>query len=96
MLLRLHFLLIVATPALLVSPPAEGPMLVLPLWPGDEAGTVNWVRSSGASLVGRGPYRGSLVVVGSRSALAPAAIANGALLAAASSYACSPLEGVRA
>ena len=72
--------LVVAAAALMLLPAAEGLMLVVPLVPGRPAATIRWLLPTGALLAAPGPYAGSFVVEGSRAALLPAAMANGALL----------------
>jgi hypothetical protein len=72
--------LVGATAALTVTPPAQGMMLVVPLRPVSPASTLEWVVPTGARLVAPGPYTGSFVVYGTRSALMGSAIAHSSLL----------------
>jgi len=51
-------------------PPAEGRILLVPVTDRDANATARLALSSGAALLGAGPMRGSLVVVGSRARLA--------------------------
>lgn len=72
--------LLVAAAALGLAPPATGVMLIAPLVPGPAAATLNWALPAGALLVAPGPYAGSIIVFGTRSALFTAAILHGTLL----------------
>jgi hypothetical protein len=76
----LQSMLVAATATLAMIPAADGLMLVVPLVPGRPATTIRWLLPTGAMLAAPGPYAGSFVVEGSRAALLPAALANGALL----------------
>jgi hypothetical protein len=78
--MTLQCTLVVATAALMVTPPSEGMMLVAPLFPGSPALTLGWVLPAGARLVAPGPYSGSFIVYGARSALGVSAITHGTLL----------------
>ncbi|MFK3891540.1 hypothetical protein [Sphingomonas sp. NPDC079357] len=51
-------------------PPAEGRILLVPMVDRDVNATARVALSAGATLLGAGPLRGSLVVVGSRARLA--------------------------
>jgi hypothetical protein len=73
-------LLVAVVVAQPMMPAANGLMLVAPLVPGRPATTIRWLLPTGATLAAPGPYAGSFVVEGSRAALLPAALANGALL----------------
>ena len=72
--LILQCALVSGTAALTLAPPAEGVMLVAPLLPTSSAATLDWVLPTGAGLVASGPYPGSFVVYGTRSALLATAI----------------------
>jgi hypothetical protein len=74
--------LIAVTALVALLPPADGMILVAPLIPGRPAETIGWLLPTGALLAASGPYDGAFVVKGSRAALLPAAIANGAVLLA--------------
>ena len=74
--------------ALTLTPPAEGVMLVAPLRPVSPALTLGWVLPTGARLVAPGPYTGSFVVYGSRSALIAVAITHSTLLLNARFFGC--------
>lgn len=81
--------LVVLGVALVLAPPADGPMLILPLWPTSTAATLGWAFIDvDARLVGIGPLAGSVVVSASRDRLFPAAIKHGALLVAARAVPC--------
>lgn len=51
-------------------PPAQGRILLIPVVDRDVNATARLALSSGAALLGEGPLRGSLVVVGSRARIA--------------------------
>lgn len=72
--------LVGATAALMLTPPAEGMILVAPLLPVSSAPPLDWVLPTGARLVAPGPYTGSVIVYGARSALIASAITHGTLL----------------
>lgn len=55
---------------LALSPPADGAMLLLPLWGADEGDAVTLAIAAGALPLARGPLPGSLVVTGRSSAFA--------------------------
>lgn len=68
-----------------LAPPAEGPMLLVPLLPG-HAGSVaalNLALGSGATLLAAGPLSGSLIVRGNRARLLGPLLASGTLVLAA-------------
>lgn len=72
--------LVGATAALMLTPPAEGMMLVAPLLPVSAARTLDWVLPAGARLVAPGPYTGSFIMYAARSALIASAITHSTLL----------------
>lgn len=75
-----HCALVGVAAAITATPPAEGMMLVAPLHPVSTAQTLKWVLPTGARLVAAGPYQGSLVVYGKRSALFSPAFRHGTVL----------------
>ncbi|MCG6119634.1 MAG: hypothetical protein MEP44_03215 [Blastomonas sp.] len=75
-----HCVLVGGTAAVVATPPAEGMMLVAPLYSVSSAHTLGWVLPTGARPVAAGPYEGSFVVYGTRSALIATALAHGTLL----------------
>lgn len=81
--------LVGAAATVTLVPPAEGTMLVLPLLPVSPGRTLEWVGPTGARWVAPGPYSGSLIVYGTRSALTAAALTHGALLLNSRFAACS-------
>lgn len=70
-------------------PPADGPMLIVPIRPASAGATVAWASAAGAELRGAGPYEGSFFVNGARARLAGPALRAGALLIAARGGGCS-------
>lgn len=76
----LQCLLLLAAGTLAFVPPARGQMLILPLYPGDDAATAIWAVDASARLIAPGPYPGAWYVDGARSTLAGAALRRGALL----------------
>lgn len=88
--MTLQCALVGGTAALTLAPPAEGVMLVAPLLPGAPASTLDWVLPTGAGLVAPGPYAGSVVVYGTRSALIASAIKHGTLLLTFRISGCGP------
>jgi hypothetical protein len=80
--------LVAGTALLALAPAPDGLMLVAPLRPVTPGATVHWLLPTGALLAAPGPYPGSFVVEGSRAALLPAALANGAVLLSASFSGC--------
>lgn len=89
---RLGGALALAAAALLLPllPPAEGPMLVMSWGAAPAAIAV----ANGATLLGKGPWPGSLVVSGSRRRLVPALLAAGGIAVAAPALLCSRTEAV--
>jgi hypothetical protein len=82
-LVALQLALAAALPAALAfAPPAEGRMILVPLWPQAADRLVARSAAAGARLVGHGPLPRSLVVSGRRAALAPAMAAGVLILAA--------------
>lgn len=55
---------------LTIWPPVSGNILLVPLTINDSNAVAKAALASGALLVGRGPFRGSLVVFGNRSSIA--------------------------
>ena len=80
---------------LALTPPARGPILILSL-SGDAGAPVRVALAHGARLLGPGPLPGSMVVVGERAALSPAARDAGLLLLAAPFAGCGEGPEVRA
>lgn len=75
-----HCALVGGTALVAGMPPAEGMMLVAPLYTVSSAQTLQWVLQTGARPVAAGPYEGSWVVYGQRSALTATALTHGTLL----------------
>ncbi len=63
-------------------PPSKGAMLILPMAP-DRESTARWAINAGASILAAGPTTGSLIVLGERDRMAPAALKHTSLLIAA-------------
>ncbi|WP_231023499.1 hypothetical protein [Sphingomonas sp. IC-11] len=76
-------------------PPADGPMLVLPVRPASAGSTIAWATEAGARLRGPGPYEGSYFVNGERARLIGPALEAGALLIAARGGGCDPERNTR-
>ncbi|VXC66780.1 hypothetical protein [Sphingomonas sp. 8AM] len=61
---------VIALAIMSLYPPTEGRILLIPIVDRDVNATARLALSSGAALLGAGPLRGSLVVVGNRARLA--------------------------
>lgn len=61
---------ITALAIMTLYPPAEGRILLVPVMERDVNATARLALASGAALLGEGPLRGSLVVIGSRTRIA--------------------------
>lgn len=72
---------------LMLAPPAEGAMLIVPSFAGPAA-AINAAIRADATLIGRGPLPGSVVVRGRRDAMLSDVIAAGAVLVAARPMGC--------
>ena len=84
-------LLLTGSAMLALAPPARGPMLLLPVSAG--AGeAINLSLAQGARLIGRGAFRGSVVVDGDRAAILPALLRHGTIVLAASPVLCGDLQ----
>lgn len=68
--------------ALLLSPPAEGALLIVPIM-GTGVGALNAATGAGARLVGEGTLPGSLVVEGRRDTMLAAVLRAGGVIIAA-------------
>jgi hypothetical protein len=68
---------------LLLKPPAEGAMLILPLASSGEGAAVRFARERDLALLGSGPVRGSVVVQGTRAQALAGAWSAGMLVTAA-------------
>ncbi|RYY47628.1 MAG: hypothetical protein EOP59_00785 [Sphingomonadales bacterium] len=80
----LQLVAVVATgAALALSPPAQGRMLLVPLWPGAEQGMIARATRHNALLLGRGPLPRSFVVSGSRTSVSAGMLGRGVLVIAA-------------
>lgn len=84
MLIGVQGLLAGAALLLAAVPPADGPMLVIAFGSLPAAALL----SGEATLLGRGPLPGSIIVRGSRARLMPGLLAGGALAFAAPSIIC--------
>lgn len=73
--------------ALALMPPAQGRMLLVPVWPGSDTRLASLAIDRGARLIATGPVAGSLVVDGERARLAPL-LARGVLPLAAVALDC--------
>lgn len=77
--------------ALLLSPPAEGALLIVPL-AGSGTGALNAALGGGARLVGAGEWPGSLIVEGRRDAMMAAVLRAGGVIVAARPALCGRTE----
>lgn len=73
---------------LALNPPIEGAMLAIPLERSSQGVLANVALKEGASLLGAGPFAGSLIVYGRRYQLQPAFWRVGAVLIAAPAPLC--------
>jgi hypothetical protein len=72
---------------LMLAPPAEGAMLIVPSFAGPAAAIDAAIRAD-ARLIGRGPLPGSVVVRGRRDAMLAGVVAAGAIVIAARPMGC--------
>jgi len=72
-----------------LHPPANGPMVLLPLDGAASAQTLAWATRSGARPISRGPYRGAWIVSGARAELIAPAFRHFTLILAAGAAGCS-------
>jgi hypothetical protein len=77
-------------------PPASGAMLLVPVGRGDVNAGARIALASGATLLGVGPFPGSLVVVGDRARIAGQRGASGFVLLAAPPAGCGAHAAARA
>lgn len=77
-------------------PPEAGRMLLVPIWSNDGGLTVRTAMSSGALLIGTGPWRGSIVVQGNYHDLAASAWRQKILIIAAPLAGCGAAEIAKA
>lgn len=73
---------------LALTPPATGRMLIVPLLGGNGGSAVRLAIDHGASLVAAGPFSGSVVIMGDRARLEPAAWSAGMMMVAAPPSGC--------
>lgn len=78
----------VAMAVVALRPPESGRMLLVPIWSGSEGRAAQLAVNSGATLIGVGPLRGSVVVRGKRADLAGLAWHDNILMMAAPSAGC--------
>lgn len=76
---------------LVLAPPVQGRMLLVPLFGQASASAV--AVDAGARLVARGRFGGSLVVMGERGRLGPAALLQGVLVLSAPALLCGAAAG---
>ena len=74
-----------------VSPPADGALLLLPVGPSGLS--IGKVHDLGALIIGSGPVTGSLIVRGERAQLLGPMLAAGVLVLAAPTGGCTAVEG---
>jgi hypothetical protein len=73
----------------IVAPPASGTMIAIPVAPSAHSQVARWATEADGKIVGSGRIPGSLVILGDRDRLLPAAIFNHALLLRAPAFLCS-------
>ena len=73
---------------ILLYPPRQGQMMLVPVWPGAEREMAAHAIDAGALLVARGPLPHSLIVSGARAAIAPVLLRTGVLTLASSVAPC--------
>ncbi len=84
---------LVAVPMLALAPPAQGRILLVPIWPGSGAHLAADEVARGARLVAPGPFAGSLVIDGPREAVTGGLWARGVLVVGAAGVDCgAPTE----
>jgi hypothetical protein len=76
--------------AAVAAPPAQGPMMLVPLVPGAATGMLADASGRDALLIGRGALPGSYVVAGNRARLLGPMLRRGVLLTAAPPTGCGP------
>jgi len=74
---------------MLLVPPASGKIMLIPVMAGSDSRLPAIAVDHGARLVGAGPFRRSLVVEGSRSALIGTVMRAGGLILAAPPTSCA-------
>ena len=79
---------IAAVPALVLAPPTQGRMLLIPIWPGSDAHLAADEVARGVRLVAPGPISGSLVVDGARAIVTKGLLARGVLTISAAGLEC--------
>lgn len=84
--------LLALVPLLGLVPPADGAILLVPLRP-DTPTVLRWAIPAGALVLGTGPFAGSVVVEGSRAALAGPALKHMTLMISAGGIGCSQPKG---
>jgi hypothetical protein len=85
--------LLLAPGLLLLSPPASGTMLLVPIGPASAATVEAVGRSGGGRMGGTGPLPGSRFVDGERATLLPAALAHGMVLISLEPRICGEFTG---
>ncbi len=85
-------MVVVAIAALMLAPPREGPMLVIPLGDAAVAQTMAWALPEGATFLGLGPLPGSILVYARRDMLTSSAWQNSSLLIKAPEILCGKIS----
>ena len=85
-------MVVVAIVALMLAPPREGPMLVIPLGNPAVAQTMGWALPEGAAFLGLGPLPGSILVYAKRDVLTPSAWQNSSLIIKAPEILCGKIS----
>lgn len=82
-------------PALVLVPPARGPILLVPIMPGSGSHLAADMIAQGARLVAPGPTRGSLVVDGDRDRIVAGLLRRGVVPMSAVLVDCGEKESRR-
>lgn len=76
--------------ATIAAPPPAGAMIAIPVTDAAPHSVAQWATKADAKIIGSGRIPGSLVILGDRDRLLPAAIHNHALLLRAPAFLCAP------
>ena len=74
----------------IAAPPAAGAMIAIPVSDAAPHSVAQWATEAEGKIVGSGRIPGSLIILGARARLLPAAIQNHALLLRAPAFLCAP------
>ncbi len=74
----------------IAAPPVNGTMIAIPVSAASAKAVAQWTTEADGKIVGTGRIPGSLIILGDRDRLLPAAITNHALLLRAPAFLCAP------